>query len=113
MAFGPFFVGELPPFTFNIKDKVSGDAVNLTGFTAKCMMLKKGASANRETTAGDEDATIFDAANGIITYTPSTAFAVGEEGHWSLQVQLLPGAGGARKTAKQRFSIEKGIAPVV
>lgn len=112
MAFGPFFVGELPPFTFNIKDKVTGAAVDLSGMTAKCMMKKKGAAANREPTAAGEDAVVADAANGIITYTPSTAFAVADKGHWSLQVQLLPGAGGARKTAKQRFNIEDGFVPV-
>ena len=112
MAFGPFFVGELPPFTFNIKDKVTGAAVNLTGFTVKCMMKKKGNTVNRETVAGDEDAVIADAVNGVITYSPSTAFAAVDKGHWSLQVQILPGAGGARKTAKQSFKIEDGFVPV-
>ena len=113
MAFEPYFVGEKTTFTITIKDKDTGDVVDLTSYSApKVMLRKKGASANRETTPANENGTIdADPTTGKITYTLNTAWAQAEIGSWTMQVQLTVGSQ-TRKTEKIGFPVESGLVPV-
>jgi hypothetical protein len=112
MAFGPYFVGELRTFTITVRDKDTGDIVDLTDYSApKVMLRKKGATANRETTAANEDGVIdADPKTGKISYTMKTAWAVVEVGSWTMQVQLTVGTQ-TPKTEKISFLVESGLVP--
>ena len=113
MAFGPYFVGELVTFTITVKDRKTGDVTDLTGYSApKVVLRKRGASANRESSASNEDGIIdSDPTTGKITYTMKTAWATGEIGSWEMQVQLTLGSQ-TRKVEKVSFPVEGGLVPV-
>ena len=107
MSFGPFFVGEVYDYTLTIKDKDTGDAIDLTGQTAKVHLRKRGATSNKYS-AADEDAVVSDASNGIITYTLPDAWVAADVSGWSLQVRLTQGSV-IRKTEKIIFQVESGL----
>lgn len=113
MAFGPYFVGELVTFTITVKDRKTGDVVDLGGYSApKVMLRKRGASANRETNPDNEDGAIdSDPATGKITYTMKSAWTTTEIGSWEMQVQLTLGSQ-VRKVEKVIFPVEGGLVPV-
>lgn len=110
MSFGPFFEGEQPRYTFTLKDRDTGDVLDLTDYTAaKVMLRKKGASANR---TGSEDGTFAgDRTTGVITYDLPSVWAAVDVGTWMLQVQVTDPNSKVRKTEKIRFPVESGLAP--
>ena len=107
MSFGPFFVGEKYTYTLTIKDSNTGDVVDLTGQTAKVHLRKKDASANKYT-GSSEDATITDAANGVLTYDLPDAWVTADIGSWTLQPELTQGSV-IRKPEKINFPVEDGL----
>lgn len=109
--FGPFFSGEKPTYVFTVKDRDTKAVVDLSGYTAKVMLRKDGATANKFTTPSQEDATIPTGTDGVVNYTMPTAWDDADSGAWTLQLELTPTGGGVRKTASIKFQVEKGLSP--
>jgi hypothetical protein len=107
MGFGPFFVGERRAFVFTVKDRVTQQPVDLSGFTAKVLVRQDGDAANKWTGAS-EDATIPTPLSGIVNWPMPDPWLLADLGSWSLQLRLLSGSV-TQATERLYFRVEDSL----
>lgn len=105
--FGPFFVGEQRTYVVTVKNRNTGAAIDISGYTAKVFFRKNGETTNKWSGAS-VDATVSTPLAGEVTWVQPAAWADADIGRWHMQVELI-NSSKPEITESIAFSVEDSL----
>lgn len=106
-----FYRGDTYPVEYTIKDKTTGLAINITGYTFTMTV-----NADKDPPGTDTTNQLFtvpgsitDAGNGKVEFTPTSTNTDQEAGTYYYDVQMVDGSGNIRTVVKAKFKVTYDI----